>query len=145
MPVRFGMKTCFLLAALALSLAGPLTAQAPLRPPPDTSTRPRSPDPRAYAPSKPRHGHPWLGSAVGAAVGGVVGYALWRPSANTGWGPRLSQGTATGIGAAAGALLGWVIGSAITTENSVRDPWLLRVGVTQMLGGHAALGASLAP
>ena len=144
MHACFAMKTRFVLAALALSLAGPLAAQVSLRPPPDTTTHPRSPDARAYAPPTPRHGHPWMGAAVGAAVGGVVGYALWRPC--TGWVciPPTPE-TAAVFGAAAGTLFGYVIGSAITTENRSRTAWRFRVGVTQGPGGQAALGASFAP
>jgi hypothetical protein len=117
MDTRFAMKTCFVLAAVALLLAGPLAAQVSLRPPPDTTSHPRSPDARAYAPPELRRRHPWLGAAVGAVAGGLVGYVVWRPSTCEGWcfgPPGPSQGAAAGIGAAAGALFGYVIGSAIS-------------------------------
>ena len=112
------MKTCLALGALTLSLACSLAAQVPLRPPPDTTHHPTWPAGSVFA-SKPRHSHPWLGAAIGAVTGGIIGYAAWRPSSRKVWwcsaGP--SQGATVAIGAAAGALLGWAIGSAITTED----------------------------
>jgi hypothetical protein len=115
------VKTCLALGALTLSVACSLAAQVPLRPPPDTTHHPTWPAGSAFA-SKPRHSHPWLGAAIGAVTGGVIGYAAWRPCGSS-WlcfGP--SQGATAAIGAAAGAPLGWAIGSAITTEDRSRVP-----------------------
>jgi hypothetical protein len=64
------MKTRLATWILVLSLACPLAAQVPLRPPPDTTRHPVWPGAVA---SEPRHAHPWLGAAVGAAVGATVG------------------------------------------------------------------------
>jgi len=134
------MKTGLVLWALVLSLACPLAAQVPLRPPPDTTRHPTWPGAGEGA-SSPRHSHPWLGAAVGAAAGGVIGYLAWRPCSGLCF-FSLSQGATTALGAIAGGLLGWAVGSSITTAYRAPIPWRVRVGFTRTLGRHAGRGTA---
>ena len=114
------VKIRLVVVALMLVLSVTLAAQVPLRPPADTSSRPTWPGLGAVVP-KPRHAHPLLGAAVGAAVGGGVGYLVWRPC--TGWvGVLCRRGETVALGAGLGAILGWAVGSAITTEDRAPAP-----------------------
>ncbi len=115
------MKTGLVLAALALSLAGSLAAQVPLRPQADTTPRPTWPGASAPA-AKTRHSHPWLGAAVGAVAGGVIGYVAWRPCREMVCVPR-TQSEAAAVGALAGALVGATVGSFSSTASRAPVPW----------------------
>jgi hypothetical protein len=116
-------RRTLVIAALTMGLACSLSAQVPLRPPPDTTRRPTWPGATAVA-ARPRHSHPWLGAAIGAVAGGAFGCAVWRPCSGW-WCFTPSRGATTATGAAGGALLGWAIGSSITAAARARvaAPW----------------------